>query len=103
MYTRWGKLNVYVTEGRLRIDYSLAENSIRPLVVGHKNCLFCDGVADAIALANLYSLVKKAKVNGIEHYAYLILLFTVLPQASIVNDIETLLPITTIEAEREAA
>ena len=57
----------------------------------------------ANASAHLYSLIETAKANGIEPYAYLKKLFTELPQASTVEDIEALLPIKSIEAQREAA
>ena len=44
------------------------------------------------ASANLYSLVESAKANGLEPYQYLRQVFTALPQAEIVEDIENLLP-----------
>lgn len=97
LHKQWGKLIVYVTDGRLRIDNNLTENAIRPFVVGRKNFLFCDSVAGANASANLYSLIETAKANGIEPYAYLKRLFTELPQASTVEDIEALLPIPNID------
>ena len=60
-------------------------------------------MAGANASANLYSLIETAKANGIEPYAYLERLFTELPQASTVEDIEALLPIPNIDVQREAA
>ena len=60
-------------------------------------------MAGANASANLYSLIETAKANGIEPYAYLKRLFTELPQASTVEDIEALLPIPNIDVQREAA
>jgi transposase len=44
------------------------------------------------ASANLYSLIETAKANGLEPYAYLRYLFTELPKAETVDDIEALLP-----------
>ena len=44
------------------------------------------------ASANLYSLVETAKANGVEPYQYLRQVFTALPQAGTVEDIENLLP-----------
>lgn len=103
LHKQWDKLNVYVTDGRLRMDNNLVENAIRPFVIGRKNSLFCDSVAGANASANLYSLIETAKANGIEPYAYLKRLFTELPQAGTVEDIESLLPIKSIDVQREAA
>jgi transposase len=44
------------------------------------------------ASANLYSLVESAKASGLEPYEYLRQVFTALPQAETVEDIENLLP-----------
>ncbi len=92
-HKQWPKLIVYVEDGRLRIDNNLTENAIRPFVIGRKNFLFCDTVAGANASANLYSLIETAKANGIEAYAYLQTVFTALPQAISVDEIEALLPV----------
>jgi len=54
---------------------------------------FCDTVAGANASANLYSLIETAKANGIEPYAYLLTVFTALPQTTSVDEIEALLPL----------
>ncbi len=54
--------------------------------------MFSDTVHGAKASANLYSLVETAKVNGLEPYRYLRLVFEQLPQAQTVADIEALLP-----------
>ena len=71
--------------------------------MGAKNWLFCDTVAGANASANLYSLIETAKANGIEPYAYLKMLFTELPKARTVEDVEALLPVAQVSAERAAA
>jgi transposase len=92
-HKQWPKLIVYVEDGRLRIDNNLTENAIRPFVIGRKNWLFCDTVAGANASANLYSLIETAKANDIEPYAYLRTVFTALPQATSVDEIEALLPV----------
>jgi transposase len=95
-HDQWPKLTVYVEDGRLRIDNNLTENAIRPFVIGRKNWLFCDTVAGANASANLYSLIETAKANGIEPYAYLRTVFTELPQAASVEEIEALLPVPNV-------
>ena len=88
----WDKLQVYLQDGRLQIDNNLAENAIRPFVVGRKNFLFSDSVGGVKASANLYSLIETAKANGLEPYAYLRKVYTELPKAQSVADIEALLP-----------
>lgn len=92
-HEQWPKLIACVEDGRLRIDNNLTENAIRPFVSGRKNLLFRDTVAGADASANLYSLTETAKANGIEPYAYLRRVFTELPKATSVEEIEALLPV----------
>jgi transposase len=89
---QWPKLVRYLENGRLRMDTNLVENAIRPFVVGRKNWLFADTVRGAEASANLYSVIETAKVNGIEPYAYLRHIFAELPKATMLEDIERLLP-----------
>lgn len=88
----WPKLVRYLEDGRLEIDNNLAENAIRPFVIGRKNWLFSDSVKGVKASANLYSLIETAKANKLEPYPYLREVFTRLPQANTVEDIENLLP-----------
>ena len=91
-HKQWDKLTVYTQDGRLTIDNNLTENAIRPFVVGRKAWLFCDTVAGANASANLYSLIETAKANNQEPYTYLKTVFTELPKANSLEDIEALLP-----------
>ena len=92
MHKQWPSLIVYVEHGDLRIDNNLVENAIRPLVIGRKNFLFCNSVAGANATANLYSLIETARANKIEPYRYLRKVFTELPKATRLEEIEALLP-----------
>jgi transposase len=92
LQSEWEKLVRYLDDGRLEIDNNLAENAIRPFVLGRKNWLFSDSVKGVKASANLYSLIETAKANGLEPYAYLRYLFAELPKAETVDDIEALLP-----------
>jgi len=54
--------------------------------------LFSNSQAGAKASANLYSLVPTAKANGLNQYDYLRAVFTQLPNAQSVDEIEKLLP-----------
>jgi len=93
LHREWPKLVRYLEDGRLPIDNNRVENAIRPFVVGRKNWLFSDSVRGVKASANLYSLIETAKANNLEPYAYLRHLFTHLPSAQTVDDIEALLPV----------
>ncbi len=88
----WDKLARYTQDGRYLMDNNLAENAIRPFVIGRKNWLFSQSVKGVKASANLYSIIETAKANGLEPYAYLRVLFAKLPQATTVDKIEMLLP-----------
>jgi len=88
----WDKLVRYTHDGRYLMDNNLAENAIRPFVIGRKNWLFSQSIKGVKASANLYSLIETAKANGLEPYAYLRILFAKLPQATTVEEIESLLP-----------
>jgi len=61
------------------ISNNLAENCIRPFVVGRKNWLFCDSVKGADSSAIVYSLVESAKANGINPYSYLLRVLSFMP------------------------
>ena len=89
---QWPNLVRYVEDGRFPIDNNPAENAIRPFVIGRKNWLFSASQRGADASANLYSLVETAKANGLEPHAYLTRVFTELPNAKTVEEIEALLP-----------
>ncbi len=54
--------------------------------------MFSDTIHGARASANMYSLIETAKANDLEPYAYLRRVFTELPAATTVEDIEALLP-----------
>jgi hypothetical protein len=88
----WLKLVRFLEDASWPLDNNLAENAIRPFVVGRKNWLFADTVAGAQASANLYSLIETAKASGIEPYHYLREIFTRLPRAMCLTDYEALLP-----------
>jgi len=89
---QWNRLVRYIEDGRLRPDNNLAENAIRPFVVGRKNWLFSGHPNGARASAALYSLIETAKANNLEPYQYLRYLFDKLPHAKSKDDYKALLP-----------
>ncbi|MFP7754805.1 IS66 family transposase [Thermodesulfobacteriota bacterium B35] len=89
---QWHRLVGYVDDGHLCIDNNMAENSIRPFVLGRKNWLFSGTPEGAEASALLYSLIETAKANRLEPYAYLRHVFEKLPMAVTIEDVEALLP-----------
>jgi transposase len=89
---QWDKLMVYCSNGELSISNILAENAIRPFVIGRKAWLFSDTPKGAQASAIHYSLIETAKANGLEPYMYLTQVLKALPYADTVEKIEALLP-----------
>ena len=89
---QWKRLVGYIEDGRLLIDNNMAENAIRPFVVGRKNWLFAGTPEGAEASALLYSLIETARENNLEPYAYLRFIFEKLPLATSLEDYEALLP-----------
>ena len=62
--------------------------SIHPFCIGRRNWLF----ADTVAGAQFYSLIETAKANALEPYVYLRHVFTELPKAQSLDEVEALLP-----------
>jgi len=89
---QWDRLERYVQHGMLRPDNNLAENAIRPFVVGRKNWLFSATSRGAQASAALYSIIETAKANGHEPYWYLRFLFEGLISARTAEQFTALLP-----------
>ena len=89
---QWERLERYTLDGLLRPDNNLAENAIRPFVVGRKNWLFAGHPRGAGASATIYSLIETAKANDLEPYRYLRYLFERLPMAETEADYRALLP-----------
>ena len=88
-------LCAFLDYGDVPISNNLAENAIRPFVIGRKNWLFCNSVKGAESSAIVYSLVETAKANGIDPYEYLLLVLSLLPQlgkSPAHEKLETLMP-----------
>jgi hypothetical protein len=89
---QWSKLFHVLDDGRLELSTNAVERAIRPFVIGRKGWLFADTPRGATASARLYSLVETAKANGIEPFAYLEQVFTLLAAAEEPIDYAELLP-----------
>lgn len=89
---QWHRISAYAETGFARPDNNLAENAIRPFVVGRKNWLFNAIPEGASAGAAIYSIIETAKLNDLEPYAYLRHLFTHIPEAMTTEDFKALMP-----------
>lgn len=91
-FNQWDKLNRFVEHPDVPPDNNRVENAIRPFAVGRRSWLFMDTQTGARASANLYSLVGSCRANGIEPHAYFDYLYTNLPEATTLEQLEALLP-----------
>lgn len=89
---QWPRLIRYLENGHITPDNNMAENAIRPFVVGRKNWLFSGHPNGAHAAAALYSLIETAKACGMDPYQYLRFLFSKIPCAQTEQDYKALLP-----------
>ena len=88
----WPGLTRFLDDGRLEIDNNLTEQEIKPFVIARKNFLFAASVDGARALSMHMSIIRTAKLHGLDPYHYYIQLLKSLPHCNTVEDYEALLP-----------
>ena len=89
--SRWDALTAYVDDGRLEVSNNAAENAIRPVTLGRKNWLFAGSDAGGDRAAMFYTLIRSAKLNGLEPEAWLRDVLTRIGEHPI-NRLDELLP-----------
>jgi transposase len=89
--SRWEKLSLYTTNGKLEIDNTLVENVIRPVALGRKNYLFAGNHDAAQRSAMLYSFMGTCKLRGVEPLHWLKTTLAKLPDHK-ANRLTELLP-----------
>jgi transposase len=67
----WDALLRFCDDGHLEIDNNSAERSLRTVVSGRKNYLFCGSETGGERAAAIYGLIGTAKLNGLNPEAYL--------------------------------
>ena len=93
----------YLEDGHCSISNSLAENCIRPFVIGRKNWLFAGSPKEASASAGIYTLVETVKANGLAPMKYLKYILSDMPGSAFLEHPEYLddyLPWNPIAQER---
>lgn len=89
---QWEYVLNYLACPYLTPDNNVAENAIRPFVVGRKNWLFSGSPRGAAASALFYSLIESAKANGLDPQQYLWEILENLPSAKNEGDYNALMP-----------
>lgn len=74
------KLYLFLTHPEIEMTNNLAERTVKPYVINHKNFLFSDTEKGADASAAVMSIIETAKRNDLDVYGYLLYLLTVLPE-----------------------
>lgn len=87
----WPRLIRYIDDGRFQIDNNLIENSIRPVALGRKNYLFAGSHEAAQQAAVIYSILATCKLHGVEPFAYLTKILSIIPDYP-ANQLHKLLP-----------
>lgn len=80
----------YLEDGNCSISNSLAENCIRPFVIGRKNWLFSGSPKGAVASAGIYTLVETAKANGLAPMKYIQYILSDMPGSAFLEHPEYL-------------
>ncbi|MDD3997602.1 MAG: IS66 family transposase [Sphaerochaetaceae bacterium] len=92
LYTYWDSLIRYVECFEATPENNIAENAIRPFVLGRKAWLFSNTESGAEASAFYYSMVETAKLNGVNVADYLWYCLDEAPRCKTDSDWEKLLP-----------
>jgi transposase len=90
--TRREALTRFATDGRLEADNNVAENAMRGIALGRKNCLFAGSDSGGERAASIYTLVATARLNGLNPEAYLRDILTKIADGHTINRIDDLLP-----------
>lgn len=76
----------YLKDGNCSISNSMAENCIRPFVIGRKNWLFAGSPRGAAASAAIYTLVETAKANHLDPLKYIQLILKEMPGSAFLEN-----------------
>ena len=71
-------LKRFLENGKIEIDNNIAERSMRSIALGRKNWLFAGSDSGGETAAAIYSLTETAKINGLNPWAYLKYVFSVI-------------------------
>ena len=88
----WKGLTRYLNDGRLSIDNNHTEREIKPFVIARKNFMFSKSQEGARAMAIHFSLIRTAKLHGLDPYRYYVHIMEKIPRCKTIDDYEKLLP-----------
>jgi len=89
---QWQSLNLFLEDGDIPLDNNRTEHALRQQVLGRVNWLFVGSDRGGETAAVLYSLVATCKRLRIDPFAYLRDVFTRLPEITMDEQLQNLLP-----------
>jgi transposase len=92
MLKRQDGFRLFLEDGCVDIDSNLVENAIRSPAMNRRNALFAGHDEGGRNWARFASLIGTCKMNGVEPYAYMRDLFTMLANGHLASDIDALMP-----------
>jgi transposase len=63
--TRWASFTLFLDDGRVAIDNSVAERDLKAVVLGRKNFLLAGSDAGGEILADAMTVIETAKMSGL--------------------------------------
>jgi hypothetical protein len=90
--SRLDGLTRFIDDGRIELDNSTVERSIRPIALNRKNALFAGSDGGAEHWATIASLIETCKLNDVDALAYLTSVLTRIVNGHPNSDIDQLLP-----------
>ena len=85
-------LNNVFLDGKLEFSNNRCERSVKPFVQGRKAWLFSNTPDGAEASSAMFSIIETAKDNGLNPFQYIRFLLETLPNLSMVDDLEAVMP-----------
>jgi len=79
----------FMLDGRIQLSNNLAEQSVKPFVIGRKNWLFSNTINGAKSSTTIYSIIQTAIANNLKPEKYLEYLFTQIQKG---NDVARFVP-----------
>ena len=68
---RMPKTRPYLDNGFLELDNNTAERAMKPVAIGRKNWMFAGSQRGGNSMAIAFTLIKTAKLNGVDPQAWL--------------------------------
>lgn len=90
--SRWEGLTHFIDDGRIEIDNSAVERSIRPIALNRKNALFVGSDGGAEHWATIASLIETCKLNDVDPLSFMTDVLTTIVNRHPNSEIDQLLP-----------